>query len=123
MKKHLILLILSCSLVASVVAATADSSATTTSGDTKTKKAQTATLTKNAKGEVRLRGCFRDANKDGVCDNSVKAGGKCKNNCVEVKPDKDKDKAKKAGKTTTSLCEGCPFLATCAGTCRLVAVK
>lgn len=117
MKKHLFLALAAFVLVASAVTATANNDATTTK-DAKAKKTPVATTVKSEKGEVKARTCFRDANKDGACDNSVKAGGKCKNNCVAVTPDKSKDQ--KAGKKVTSLCEGCPFLASCVGTCKLM---
>ncbi|MGE4564635.1 MAG: hypothetical protein AB7F32_07180 [Victivallaceae bacterium] len=116
MKKHLFLALAAFVLVASAATAAANTDAATK--DAKSGKAPAATMVKSEKGEVKARTCFRDANKDGACDNSVKAGGKCKNNCVAVPPDKSKDQ--KAGKKVTSLCEGCPFLASCVGTCKLI---
>ncbi len=117
MKKHLFLALAAFVLVASAVTAAANSDSTAAK-DAKSKKAQTATTVKSEKGEIKARTCFRDANKDGACDNSVKAGGKCKNNCVALTPDQKKDQ--KAGKKVTSLCEGCPLLASCVGTCKLI---
>lgn len=44
----------------------------------------------------KLRGCFRDGDKDGKCDRSVNDGGKCRANCVDprVKPAGDKPSLK-----------------------------
>lgn len=71
----------------------------------------------NAKGEVRERRCFRDNNKDSICDNSEKGSGKCKNNCTVYKEDDNKDKNKKKKTTTSSSspCENCPMAGNCAG--------
>ncbi len=65
-------------------------------------------LTCNQRGEIRYRSCFRDRNHDNICDNSIKAGRKCKNNCV-LTPE-----TKKGKKTTVpSPCENCPCPANC----------
>ena len=69
-----------------------------------------ATLSKN-KGDVyRHRRCFLDANKDGVCDNSIKAGQKCGNDCVIATV----EEMKKQGKKIQLVCANCPCAANCA---------
>ena len=69
-----------------------------------------ATLTKNEQGVTKYRGCFRDKDRNGLCDNSVKSGRKCRNNCVAVPADSTdatKDKV-------PHPCANCPCPANCA---------
>lgn len=51
---------------------------------------------------TRLRGCFRDGDKDGKCDRSVNDGGKCRANCVDpdVKPARENPSLKPPSKKT-----------------------
>ena len=69
-----------------------------------------STLSKNKDDVYRYRRCFKDANKDGVCDNSKKAGQKCDNNCVATTA----EDAKKANKKIQLPCANCPCAANCA---------
>jgi len=69
-----------------------------------------ATLSKNKADLYRYRRCFRDANKDGTCDNSVAAGQKCQNDCIAV----TLADAKKQNKQVPLPCANCPCAANCA---------
>ncbi len=69
-----------------------------------------ATLTKNRESVVKYRGCFRDKDKNNLCDNSVKSGGKCRNNCVSVPA----DSPDAARNTVPHPCANCPCPANCA---------
>lgn len=68
-----------------------------------------STLVKSHKHPDQYRKCFRDSNKDSICDNSVLAKRKCKNNCTAIKP----DSAKESNKKVQSPCESCPCKANC----------
>ena len=67
-------------------------------------------LSKNKGDEYRYRRCFHDANKDGTCDSSTKAGQKCGNDCVATTA----EEAKKKNKTIRLACASCPCAANCA---------
>ncbi len=65
--------------------------------------------TRNERGEPRYRGCFSDRNEDKRCDNSVKAGKKCKNNCVLIAAT-----GKDGKRIVPHPCAGCPCPTNCA---------
>jgi len=69
-----------------------------------------ATLSRAKNDLYRYRRCFRDANNNGICDNSIADGQKCQNDCVPVTV----EEVKKQGKTVLLSCEGCPCPANCA---------
>ena len=91
-------------------------------------------------GKKRMRRCFRDADKNGLCDRGSEQKGKCKNNCrkveVEVKkttPEPDKNTAPAPDKTkpqvqnnssknsaaakANSPCACCPLAGNCTNGC------
>ena len=68
-----------------------------------------STLSKNKDNAFRYRRCFRDTNKDGICDSSVKAGQKCGNDCLIATA----EDAKKQNKTIQLACANCPCAANC----------
>ena len=68
-----------------------------------------ATLSRGRGNRFSYRECFRDENKNGICDNSVKDGYRCKNDCVAV----TEEDVKKRKQPLLTPCEGCPCPADC----------
>ena len=82
-------------------------------------------------GRKAARRCFRDANKDGYCDNGTEQQGKCKNNCRSAESIGNEQKAQGKGAAEPSLgaeteqgasswsapCSGCPLAGACKGKC------
>ena len=67
-------------------------------------------LSVNKSKEHRYRTCYRDANNNRKCDNSVQEGKQCKNDCEAV--DTATDGKKK--KVPRPPCAGCPCPGNCA---------
>lgn len=69
--------------------------------------------------QPKLRRCFRDADHDGKCDNSISEGRKCPRNCVDpsVKPAPPKTDVKPAPEPKKDIktpCAACPLAGKCA---------
>ena len=76
---------LGCCLLAALVLSVYDLDAATEKEPKKKLPPQVAVIRKD--GKKLMRRCFRDADKNGLCDRGSEQKGKCKNNCRKVEPE------------------------------------